>query len=216
MRCGALCNCAALRAAPFTANYSEPLQQNAALTTNYATRWDSAEATSCGLAPTARWARMRNSRDTLESAASSFATRDWLEPTCFSRVVCVRPAARRRTFRLRLSATRISTNSASSRERFRKAQRRQRTNPPFPGAFASLHLSSVPFRELVGQRRTSLLVSDNPAQCGRLWLLEAIRDHNRVWTRSVDHTPRLTHVHDAAVVARNGKVCGVWNMSSMT
>ena len=32
-RCGALCNCAALRAAPFTANLWEPLQQNAALDT---------------------------------------------------------------------------------------------------------------------------------------------------------------------------------------
>ena len=29
--CGALCNCAALRAAPFTANLLQPLQQNAAL-----------------------------------------------------------------------------------------------------------------------------------------------------------------------------------------
>ncbi len=30
-QCGALCNCAALRAAPFTAILLEPLQQNAAL-----------------------------------------------------------------------------------------------------------------------------------------------------------------------------------------
>jgi len=30
-RCGALCNCAVLRTAPFTAILFEPLQQNAAL-----------------------------------------------------------------------------------------------------------------------------------------------------------------------------------------
>ena len=94
-------------------SYENPSQLAGALCDSHATRRARACATSFRLAPTYKRARISNSRDTLGSPPSSFATRDWLEPSCLARAVWVRPAASRRSRKLRLRARRISTKAAS-------------------------------------------------------------------------------------------------------
>lgn len=73
-----------------------------------------ARATSFLRAPSANSDRTRRSRETVGSAASSFATRDWLEPSLAASVCCEIPWCKRRSRTLRLNARRISTRAASS------------------------------------------------------------------------------------------------------
>lgn len=83
------------------------------------------------LAPRASKERMRRSSDTLESAASIFAIRDWLEPILAARSDCESPPPTRRSRRLRLSASRIWTSAASSSDSLRKSLTDPDRHPAF-------------------------------------------------------------------------------------
>lgn len=85
------------------------------------------------LAPRASKERMRRSSETLESAASIFAIRDWLEPILAARSDCESPPPTRRSRRLRLSANRISTSAASSSDSLRKSLTDPDRHPAFRG-----------------------------------------------------------------------------------
>jgi hypothetical protein len=144
--------------------------------------------------PRARRERMSRSRDTVGSADSIFATRDWLDRSDFARPNCVMRRCRRRTFRLSARRSFSSTYASSSSVRPRNSL----VVPTFhPFASRRFLFSS----RILVSLQPFLAGSNHALWSGRRLFREYLENHDRIYRYVVDHSPRRPRIFDPQLVA---------------
>src|SRR3990172_1682150 len=154
-------------------------------------------------APRARSDRNMRSSETVESPASIFATRDWLEPRSFASRTC---EIFFRTLILRtlsLSARRTSTKAASSGVRPRNSSAPP-TLQPLAWRCSSFLLSipQPPYSELpVVVRQSPSAGIHNQLRNGSALLGEYFQHNDRVFVDTVHYSPGCAPISNTKLVA---------------
>src|SRR3990172_12653288 len=154
-------------------------------------------------APRARSDRNMRSSETVESPASIFATRDWLEPRSFASRTCEIFFRILSLRTLSLSARRTSTKATSSGVRPRNS-----SAPPTLQPLACrrssflLSISQPPYHELpvVVGKSTSASIHN------RLWYIstllgEDFQHNDRIFVDTVHYSPGCDPINDTKLVA---------------
>src|SRR3990172_7983543 len=154
-------------------------------------------------APRARSDRNMRSSETVESPASIFATRDWLEPRSFASRTC---EIFFRTLILRtlsLSARRTSTKAASSGVRPRNSSAPPTLQPlAWRRSSFLLSISQSPYLELpvVVGKSPSAGIHNRFRHVSTL-LGEDFQHNNRVFVDTVDYSPGCAPINDTKLMA---------------
>ena len=139
------------------------------------------------------------------SAASIFATRDWLEPKRRATSVWVRPRCSRRCRRPAARASFVSMNRRSSADSSKKVPASATVHPARSSRLRfSLRMRSFPLTEGLERLQALSTLADHRGRSrGRLFA-EHVENHHRIWRDVVDNAPCLVPIDEASLVASSG------------
>ena len=144
--------------------------------------------------PSAKSERMSRSRETVGSADSIFATRDWLERSDFARPTCVIRRCRRRTFNPSAKRSFTSTYASSSSDSPRNSLVVPTLHPFASRRFLFSSRILVSLQPL-------LAASNHPLWSGQRLFREYLENHDRIYRHVVNHSPRRPRILDPQLVA---------------